>query len=117
MNGDYEFTASQNVVIGKAATWATALGIVMFVNAALSLLNFPNGIIQAVISLFLGINFFRSGKAFKSVVDTQGNDVAHLLQALDRVGTAFQIRLIVTLVGVVLMLVALVVFVVFAGSR
>ena len=69
-------------------------------NAALAVLNL--NIVQIGISLAVGISFFQGGRAFQSVVDTQGNDIHHMMQALEKIGTAFMIRIVVTLIAVVL---------------
>lgn len=101
---DYEFSELENKTIGKAATWATALGILFFVQCAFSV--FQLDIINAIVNLVVGIAFFKGGKAFKKVVDTEGNDLMHLMEALNRLSQAFQIRIVIVIIGVVIVAIA-----------
>ena len=110
MNGgssqqDYEFSELENRTVGKAGTWATALGVVLFIQAGLALINL--NIINAVVQLVIGLMLFQAGRAFKRVVVTEGNDLIHLMEALGKLSSAFTIRIVVVLVGVVFAVIAL----------
>jgi hypothetical protein len=98
----YEFTDPQNAVIAKTALGARVLSIILFISAALALVN--GNIVNTIISGIVGMFFWKGADSFKSVVDTQGNDVAHMMQALDALTGAFKTRVIVTLIGVGLMI-------------
>jgi hypothetical protein len=100
---DYEFDAAQNAVIGSAATWAKVLGVVLIVVGAAALLNC--NIISFGLNLAVGIFFIGGGSSLSAVVNTQGNDIGNMMQALSKLGTAFKIRVIVTLVAVTLLVV------------
>jgi hypothetical protein len=57
------------------------------------------------------------GNSLSSVVQTQGNDVEHMMQAMQKLGTAFLTQIIVLIVQVVLyMILALIVFLVLAAT-
>lgn len=107
---DYEFDETQNQTIASAALWARILGIVMIVVGVLSLVNC--NVITLIINLIVGVNLLGGGSSLSMVVKTQGNDIAHMMQAIGKLGSAFKTRVIATLIGLVLVcLVFAVVFV------
>lgn len=115
--GQYEFNDDENVTIERAGAsssiWAACaiVGAVLLGTLAglqLSLDNVRGAVL--VLPLFLvcavaGWLYFGTGKALKAVVDTEGNDVELLMQALDRLGTAFRNEVIVTILAVVVFVV------------
>ncbi len=115
---DYEFTSLENKTIGKAALWSKGVGIISLVNAGLQLLEIgEKGVLSVLITMAIyvaiGVAFFKGGVAFQKVVDTEGSDIAHMMEALAKVSSAFMIRIVVTLIAVVFVLLA----VLFIGSR
>lgn len=116
--GGYEFGQAENATIGAAALWARILGIVLIVIGTIGLLNCS--LIDFALKLAVGIFFILGGNALATVVNTQGNDVAHMMTAMQKLGTAFKIRVIATIVGVVLILglfiLAMLIFVVAAAG-
>jgi len=115
--GEYEFTDSENRVIGKAGLWALILGIVMFVQAGVELLNSQN-IVLVGVYVTVGIFYLLSGKSLKAVVNTQGSDVSLMMSALKKLRVALLIRVIVTAItaAVILTVIGVVVAVVAAAS-
>lgn len=128
--GTYEFNDYENSVIDKAAGRMKLWGIISTVIGALQFLgscgmfvdakyatNLPTGIVAIVV----GITFMGAGNSLKSVVTTQGNDLMHMMQALQKMGSAFLIETICTIVGFILMAIVLVlvafVFVAVAASQ
>ena len=113
---DYEFTPEQNVTIASTSLWARVLGIVMIVVGVASLLNC--NIIALIIDLIVGIYLLGGASSLSMVVNTQGNDIAHMVQAIDKLGSAFKTRVIVTLIALVLviMLFAVVFVLALAGA-
>lgn len=100
---EYEFSEEENTSVERAGAWAKGLGLLSFVHTGLQLLNLnPAGLIYHAI---LGVLFFRGGQSLTEVVETEGNDTQHLLDALDRLGTALWIRSIVVAVVTVFMIV------------
>jgi hypothetical protein len=111
--GNYEFNDYENSVIGKTAGRAKLWGIISTVIGALELClgcgavaspTLATYIPTGIISLVVGITFIGVGNSLKSVVDTSGSDLMHMMQALEKMGTAFMIQIICTIVGVVLMI-------------
>jgi len=97
---DYEFDDAQNATIASAALWARVLGVVMIVVGVASLLNC--NVITLIINLIVGVNLLGGGSSLSMVVSTQGNDIAHMMQAIGKLGSAFKTRVIATLIGLVL---------------
>ena len=108
--GSYEFNDYENAVIDKAASRARTWGIISIVIGALQLMGalgailspglvvyVPMGIVQIVV----GTSFLGAGNALKAVVNTQGNDIPYVMQALEKLGSAFFVQIIVTVIGFV----------------
>jgi hypothetical protein len=115
--GEYEFSPSENRIIGKAALWAKILAIVMFVQAGVEILNSMNAV-SAGIYVTVGIFYLLGAKALKGVVETAGNDVTLMMSALKRLGVAFLIRIIVTAItAAVIITILIVVVAVVVASR
>jgi hypothetical protein len=73
---------------------STAIGPYVYVGVASMV---PLVIVHvAIAALYIG-----SGGALLRCVSTQGNDIEHLLAGLAKMGTAFKVEFIVTLVGIV----------------
>lgn len=107
--GKYEFTSSENVTVGRTAKWARIWGWIAIVMGALmallGVLALPAGIVNVIVGgiyIFVGMYFKGAGDSLQSVVDTAGNDVSHLMTALEKLGSAFKITVILMIVGIVL---------------
>ena len=72
------------------------------------------------LKLTVGIFMITGGNSLAQVVNTQGMDIPHMTQAIQKLGTAFKIRVIATIVGLVLILgifaFAMFIFVIAAAS-
>ena len=128
--GSYEFNDYENSIIEKTASRAKLWGIIsttigvlqvvgscgMFASPTLAT-YLPAGIVAIVV----GVTFIGAGNSLKAVVATQGNDLMHLMQALQKMSTAFIIEIICAIVGFVLavigILLAMFVFVAVAASQ
>ena len=106
--GNYEF---ENSVIDKTASRAKLWGIISTVIGALQLLgscgmvanaSYATYLPSGIIALVVGITFIGVGNSLKSVVQTQGNDMMHMMQAMQKLGSAFMIQIIATIIGIVL---------------
>jgi hypothetical protein len=107
----YEFTGRENQIIGKAATWAFALGgaslVMVFVHlvfaivgtdlagSSIQLLVFDMGagVVSAGCYAAAAILFAITGGALRRVVSTQGNDLKHMLKGLDTLHRIFVLRI------------------------
>ncbi|MBX3204633.1 MAG: hypothetical protein KF764_06160 [Labilithrix sp.] len=115
--GDYEFNDYENSIIDKTASRAKLWGIISTTIGALQVLGscgmfaspslatyLPAGIVAIVV----GVTFIGAGNSLKSVVTTQGNDLMHLMQAMQKMSTAFIIEIICALVGFVLAIIGII---------
>jgi hypothetical protein len=81
------------------------LGGVLVVEGAVHLVRL--NVIGAALSIAMGVLLISAGGSFAAVVQTEGNDVGNLMQAISKVGTVFKIRVILTLVVMVLVVVGM----------
>lgn len=99
------------ILLGVLITGISAGAAVMSMQGAVGLLVIGGTIaicVPIVLRFFVtGRLYLRSGTAFREVVQTQGNDVAHVLSALEKMGRAFRIEFWITIVGYGLMLTAI----------
>ena len=59
-------------------------------------------VIPALVTVIVGIFFIRGASRLRAVVKTEGDDVAHLMGALQSIGTAFLIQLVMAILGFVM---------------
>jgi hypothetical protein len=122
--GQYEFNEMENGIIAKTAGRAKVWGIISIVVGALYLLSalffiFSPALLMnlapGIGGIIVGISFVGVGNSLNSVVQTQGNDVEHMMQATQKLSSAFMTQIIVTIVQAVLyVLLALLAFFVLA---
>ena len=109
----YEFTDQENIVIGATANRAKWWGWISLVCGVLltlgALFSFTQSIgaglealLQGIPSVIVGAFFIKTAKSLQLVVDTQGDDVAHMMTAVQSLGAAFLVQLIVVGVAFVL---------------
>lgn len=123
--GHYEFNALENSIIDKTARRAKLWGTISLVVGVLQVLSscaavanpglasqFPSGVIAIVV----GIAFMGVGTSLKNVVQTQGNDVGHMMHAMEKLGNAFMVQIVCTIVGIVLIALFLAVLLVFFAA-
>jgi hypothetical protein len=126
--GQYEFNDMENQIIDKTAARAKLWGWISAVIGALQLFGGTCGSLAnagmavyvpyGIVMLIVGITFIGVGNSLRMVVQTQGNDIAHMMQALQKLGNAFFIQAIAFIVMVVLVAVisVLVFFVLIAAA-
>lgn len=121
--GAHEFGARENEVIERAATWIGYWSWIAIISGVLSGLGGlvsedPVGsLIMGTIYVIVGAYFRGAATSMKEVVSTAGNDVDHLMTALDRLSSAFKVMVLLVFIGVVLaLLVAIILAVGFAAS-
>jgi hypothetical protein len=109
--GSYEFNDVENQIIDKTAARAKLWGIISTTLGVLQLFGscgaiaspmmasyFPAG----VIAIIIGVTFIGVSNSLKMVVQTQGNDVGHMMQALQKMGSAFLVQIVCAVIGFVL---------------
>lgn len=102
----YEFTSSQDEVLGATARWvrywawfAILGGVLMALGGLLAL---PAGIVNLLIGavyFFVGLAFKRAAGSLTSVVTTTGSDIDHLMSAMDNLRSAFKVMVILMALG------------------
>src|SRR5262245_12830474 len=113
----YEFGTAENIVIsdcaGRSKVWGylcILAGVVQLVASVLNVIGMipGNGAIfsvpAGVFNVILGVYFIRAGSSMKTVVDTQGHDITHLMEALRNLSRAFFVQIIATAVFILLVL-------------
>lgn len=106
----YEFTDVENTTIASTGTRARVWAVLAIVSGAFStlvgVLTLSKGSFMALlnlvsgpVSLVMGITILGVAAAFKSIVDTKGNDVGHMMAALKKLNTAYTIQIVAMGVG------------------
>ena len=117
--GNYEFNDAENQVIDKAAGKAKLWGIISTTIGALQVLgscgalaspNLATWLPQGIVAIVVGVTFIGVGNSLKSVVQTQGNDLMHMMQALQKMSTAFTVEIVCAIVGFVLAILGFILF-------
>jgi hypothetical protein len=110
--GSYEFNDLENGIIDKCAGRAKLWGWISAVLGGFQLLGGgcgafanPSLVVYApygIVMLIVGISFIGVGNSLRAVVETQGNDVGHMMSAMEKLGGAFLIQSIAYIVMIVL---------------
>jgi hypothetical protein len=104
----HEFGPHESQIIGKAGKWigywswiAILSGVLMIVGSFLDQEDLVAGLIMGVIYIGIGAYFRGAASAMSEVVSTAGNDVQHLMTALDKLSSAFKVMVLLVLIGAV----------------
>ncbi len=100
----YEFGHYENNVFGDVARWMTIAAVVNALGPLTPLHG--DGALGTVLTLVVSALLLMGASAFRRVVSTQGNDVTHLMEALDRLTTVLTLRSVARLVAFALAAVA-----------
>lgn len=107
----FEFSAPQEMLIGSLGRLMRIVGVVSLafglLVGVLGLIARGNGLValvQAGIMVAIGLLTYSAGSRFGRVAETTGRDIAHLMEALDRVRTIYLVQ--VWLLGIALALLA-----------
>ena len=95
----YEFTVPQNAIIQKTATYARLWGIISIFVGAIQILAAQ--LLAGIVSIVIGMVFIGVAGSLKAVVVTEGNDIDHMMAAVQKLGNAFLIQVIVTVAAVI----------------
>ena len=115
--GSYEFTQAENMTIGRLASRAKMWGIISIVIGAVMLISgvalalaidhvlaqaggavIASAALQPVVS---GAFYLSAGGAFNNVVNTQGNDIPHMMSAMGKLTNAMRVEAIVAIIAMV----------------
>ncbi len=61
-----------------------------------------NALLQGVPPVIVGVFFIKTAKALQLVVDTEGDDISHMMTAVKSLGSAFLVQLIVVALAFVI---------------
>src|SRR5262249_9460187 len=89
---DYELNEEENRIVSGAALWARVLGIMLIIEGVVQLVQL--NVIGGPLSIAIGALLISAAGSFSAVVNTQGNDIGNLVQAISKVGSVFKIRVI-----------------------
>jgi hypothetical protein len=125
----YEFTADEAARIAKLAWRVRVWGILALVSGIIGVLAFTavwlviagrgwsqagfllaSGVVMApvmVVNAIIAVLYIGAGKSLRSIVDTQQQDIPHLMDGLERLGGAFRIETILGSIGIVMGSIAL----------
>ena len=106
----YEFSDVENTTIAatgsRARTWAVLAIISGGFSTLVGVVTIPRGgiiallnLVSGPVSLVMGFTILGVAAAFKSIVDTKGNDVTHMMAALKKLNTAYTIQIVAMAVG------------------
>jgi hypothetical protein len=116
MFGHYEFNAYENSILEKTAARAKLWGIISAVLGVIECLAGIGGIFSpsflvplplGIVAIVVGITFIGVGNSLGSAVTTRGNDLMHVMQAMEKLNTAFLIEVICHLIGIGLLFILL----------
>jgi hypothetical protein len=95
----HEFTAQQNKVI-KDLSLAMKIVSPFFILAGVFFLIIPIiGWITGGIFIFLGVRVWGAATSMGSIVETEGDDIEHLMEAIQKVGSYFKVLGVFTLIS------------------
>ena len=107
----YEFGPSENETLGRAARWigfwswvSLLSGFAWTLGGAVA--GDPSGLILGPAYIVVGVFFRGAAGSMRSVIETAGDDVAHLMTAIEKLSSAFRIMGLLVIAAVVLGLLA-----------
>jgi uncharacterized membrane protein YvbJ len=115
--GGYEFTEEQNRVIGSLASsmgWVSAILVILgLLELVVGIAKVSRGgiaaIIQAAVLLVIAWLTHKASKEFREITTTQGNDVGHLMDALEALRELYRIQVILIVLAVILVFLGIVI--------
>ncbi len=116
--GTYEFNELESSVLAKTAARAKQWGVISAVIGGLQMVS-SCGMVSStklglllpmgIVSLVVGVTFMGVASSLEAAARTRGNDIPHLMGAMQKLATAFQVQIICNIIGVVLFAAAMVV--------
>jgi hypothetical protein len=116
---NYEFDSSQNQTILTLAKSLQFVGAVTLVLALLFGIGLVGALVQAewgaavsqgmflVFTFTMGSLMVKAGKEFQAIVASSGQDISHLMSALDNLRQIYSILSVIIILFVLLMIIAL----------
>ncbi|MBI3111147.1 MAG: hypothetical protein HYZ01_06200 [Ignavibacteriales bacterium] len=115
----YEFTTEQNNTLRQLSKKMKSVGIFLFIAGGLTIVsgiqdmmyggNLIFSVVTGTIYILMGMWTFRAGKAFERVVQTEGNDIDHLMLANGSLLSLYTMQFWLIIVAVVFIVIAMLV--------
>lgn len=115
--GAYEFNALESAVLSRTASRAklwgvisAVLGVTQMVGSCGMLASSSLGLLLplGIVALIVGLTFIGVGNSLEAAARTQGQDMPHLMSAMQKLTTAFTVQIVCNVIGVVLFAVMMV---------
>lgn len=115
----FEFTDVHNISFSGLATWMKLAGAVFFgLAAAFALFALLTGrvyntfyallgVVAAVLATLMGLWTMRSSNKVGLIVKTEGDDLAHLMDAIQELKKLFTVQVVLFAAGIVLFLIGM----------
>ena len=104
----YEFTEAENKTLNAAATWAMILGVIEILEGAAQLFGKNSSRLNLIVHVGMGIMLIVASQALKKVTTTQGQDIPHLMKALDNFSNVLLIRIILLCFALVIIAIVII---------
>jgi hypothetical protein len=115
----YEFSRTENAIIGNLGSKMSFVGLFMlgiglffFVSAIVRWFKFQyylevGLIFLSLLFMVVGVWTHRAGREFRNIADTQGNDMAHLMGALDNLHKLYTLLHLIFFVALIFAIIQL----------
>ncbi|MBI2395796.1 MAG: hypothetical protein HYV09_39895 [Deltaproteobacteria bacterium] len=104
----YEFGEAENSIIKSCATWTMVLGIIQILEGASKLFGEGKSTLNLIVHVAMGVLLIVASQSLTKVVTTQGQDIPHLMKALDNFGQVLLIRIILLVFALIIAVIAVV---------
>jgi len=105
-NNQYEFTDHENILVNDLAKKMRYVGIFGIILGVVEILSSffgeKSGIISGVISIIVGVWTINASKFFQKIVDTTGNDITNLMNALAELKKLYGLQYWTQIFGIIL---------------
>jgi hypothetical protein len=107
---NYEFNEQQNTQLAKLATSMTFVGVMMIVLGVICGLSVlageVSGVITGVLYVLIGVWTRSAGQSLRSIVDTEGNDISHLMDAIGNLGKLYLLQKWLVILAIIALAIA-----------
>jgi hypothetical protein len=109
----YEFKANENKIIGQLASKMHFVGLsllvmgLLIIGIGVAVVFHAGPIVSGTLACVVGLWTQRASMSFKNVVNTEGRDISHLMDALDDLRKLYSLQYWLLMLGVLLALAGL----------
>ncbi len=113
----YEFTPAQDQVMADLAKKMSLVGKVLLVFGVIGviagLLLITSGgvgaLIQGTLNIFIGLWTARASRSFSAIVETKGNDIHHLMNAMENLSKRYGLEYYIIIIALILLVIFIVI--------